>query len=61
MKKINLKTFNECLENDKYLSDVEKITAAANKAGISGTPMFFVNGEKVSSSWSAIEEAITNN
>jgi protein-disulfide isomerase len=49
--------FNNCLDNDLTLADVNKV---ANSAGsvVTGTPSFFVNGQKVSASWNAVSAAI---
>jgi protein-disulfide isomerase len=47
--------FNKCLDDGKYTSSVQKIGQAAGAAGVSGTPTFVVNGQKVPSSWSAIQ------
>jgi predicted DsbA family dithiol-disulfide isomerase len=44
-KKINitdLKTFNACLDSEKYRSRIEKDIAAGKAAGITGTPGFIV-------------------
>jgi len=49
--------FNDCLEKDKYLSTVQQVGAQASTAA-QGTPMFYVNGKQVSSSWNAIQAAI---
>ena len=50
--------FNTCLDSSKYASTVEDINSAANSAGVSGTPTFFVNGEKLSASWSQLSAKI---
>ena len=50
--------FNNCLENDLTLEEAQSINMAAGNAGVTGTPTFFVNGKKVSSSWTAISAAI---
>ena len=47
--------FNNCLDDGKYTSSVQKIGQTAGAAGISGTPAFVVNGQKVASSWQAIQ------
>jgi len=49
--------FNNCLENSKTLAQVNKINQIAITF-TSSTPTFFVDGEKVSSSWSEIEKAL---
>ena len=50
--------FNSCLESDKYGSSVQKIGQAASSSGVTGTPMFFVNGQQVPSSNTAIQAAL---
>ena len=49
--------FNDCLENDKTLADVQKAAATASQAA-SGTPTFYVNGVKTSASWNALSAAL---
>ncbi len=49
--------FKKCLEDDKYLSVVQQI-AQESRSFAQGTPMFYVNGKKISSSWSEIEREI---
>lgn len=49
--------FNDCLENDKTLTDVQKAAATASQAA-SGTPTFYVNGVKTSASWNALSAAL---
>ncbi len=51
--------FNDCLDKGKYTSSVQKIGQTANAAGVQGTPTFIVNGQKVASSWNAIQSAIS--
>jgi protein-disulfide isomerase len=41
-------TFIECLDSDKYLSDVIQDASEGQKNGVSGTPGFFINGTFVS-------------
>ena len=41
-------TFNDCLDEGKQSSEVEKDSEDAQAAGVSGTPAFFINGEFVS-------------
>ena len=41
--------FADCLDNDKTLKDVQKAGSEASKAA-SGTPTFYLNGQKVSAS-----------
>jgi len=50
--------FNACLENDTHLSDLQKIASDVSSVGVTGTPTFFVNGQKVSSSWPAVQAAL---
>ena len=52
---LDQKTFGECLDNDKYVSDVEQISELTS--GI-GTPKFVVNGKDVESSWAKLSEEI---
>lgn len=49
--------FKDCLDNDKTLSDVQKVTSTASQFA-QGTPTFYVNGKQVQASWSAIQSAI---
>ena len=49
--------FNDCLDNDKTLSDVQKAAATAGQI-VSGTPTFYVNGVKMSASWNSISAAL---
>ncbi len=37
--------FSSCLEGDKHLSDVQKISGSANSIGVKGTPTFIINGK----------------
>jgi protein-disulfide isomerase len=52
--------FNNCLNNDTDLSKVNQITTDVQNgvAGFQGTPMFFVNGQAVQASWTALQAAI---
>ena len=36
--------FNECFDSRKYRQDVDADVVAADEAGVSGTPAFFING-----------------
>ena len=36
--------FNQCLDSEKYKSEVEKDLADGSAYGVSGTPAFFING-----------------
>lgn len=49
--------FNDCLDGGKYSSAVQVAAGEASKAA-SGTPTFYVNGQKVSASWNALSAAI---
>ena len=49
--------FKECLENDTDLSKVQQSQKAASQV-VQGTPSFFVNGQQVNPSWSAIQAAL---
>jgi protein-disulfide isomerase len=37
-------TFNQCLDSDKYMSEVQKDEQDGIAAGVQGTPSFFING-----------------
>ncbi len=39
--------FNQCFDNQKYQSKAESWFALASQKEVSGTPTFFINGEKV--------------
>ena len=39
--------FNECLDTDKYASEVQKDVQDGTSYGVDGTPAFFVNGQLV--------------
>jgi len=49
--------FKSCLENDETLSNVQKAASTASKFA-SGTPTFYVDGKKVSASWSQISSLL---
>jgi protein-disulfide isomerase len=40
--------FNACFDSRKYRADIEEDMRAAEKAGVTGTPAFFVNGRPLS-------------
>lgn len=42
--KLDDKQFESCLSSEKYKTDIEKDEQEGRKAGINGTPGFFVNG-----------------
>jgi len=44
---LNTSKFNSCLDDNKYTSKIQKQMAAAQAAGVSGTPGTFVNGQLV--------------
>jgi len=45
--KLDESKFNKCLESGKYASETKKDFEDGQKAGVSGTPTFFINGIKV--------------
>ena len=55
---LDMQKFNDCLNSDKTLSDVQKVASAASSSGVTGTPSFFVDGKQVSASWTAISSAL---
>jgi protein-disulfide isomerase len=56
---LDLKEFNECLDSDETVSDVQRATANVQSLGISiGTPQFFVNGKSVPALWGEIQAAL---
>jgi protein-disulfide isomerase len=46
--KLDDKQFESCLTSEKYKADIEKDLEAGRKAGVSGTPGFFINGIELS-------------
>jgi len=46
--KLDDKQFESCLTSEKYKADIEKDTQEGRKAGVSGTPGFFINGVEIS-------------
>jgi protein-disulfide isomerase len=46
--KLNMDKFNQCLDSGKYTDLVQKNQEAGEKAGVSGTPAFFINGRMIS-------------
>lgn len=44
---LDTEQFNECLDSDKYEKEVKQDMSDGQKAGVTGTPAFFINGEKV--------------
>ena len=49
-KNLNLdsESFAKCLDEEKYTSKIEKDQNEGMRAGVMGTPMFFINGEAIS-------------
>ena len=45
---LEVSTFQTCLDGRKYQEKVERNYAAGVKAGVSGTPAFFINGRLLS-------------
>lgn len=43
--KLDTKKFDECLDSNKYAAEVTKDIQDGMKAGVSGTPAFFINGQ----------------
>lgn len=54
---INASKFKDCLETDKTLSAVQAAASQAQTAA-TGTPTFYVNGQKVSASWAKLSAAL---
>ncbi len=48
--KLDDKNFDSCLSTEKYKADIDKDLQAGRKAGVNGTPGFFVNGILLSGS-----------
>ena len=44
---LNTKEFNKCMEKNRYQDEIEKDFNDGLKAGVSGTPTFFINGRRV--------------
>ena len=44
---INEKEFVDCINNEEYKSSVESNTLSGIHAGVSGTPTFFINHQKI--------------
>lgn len=44
---LNVTHFRDCLDSEKYRSEVEKDAMDAQSYGVTGTPTFFINGEMV--------------
>jgi protein-disulfide isomerase len=52
--------FNECLDSDKYMSEIQKDYQDGIAAGVQGTPAFFINGMPLSGAqpYAAFQAAI---
>src|SRR6266404_8997933 len=46
--KLDDKQFESCLTSEKYKADIDKDEQAGRKAGVNGTPGFFINGLSLS-------------
>jgi protein-disulfide isomerase len=46
--KLDDKQFGSCLTSEKYKAEIEKDSEEGKKAGVHGTPGFFINGVKLS-------------
>ncbi len=46
--KLDEKQFDSCLTSEKYKGDIDKDTQEGRKAGVTGTPGFFINGLEIS-------------
>jgi predicted DsbA family dithiol-disulfide isomerase len=42
---LNQKEFDQCLDSGKFSDEVDKDMADGSKAGVTGTPSFFINGQ----------------
>lgn len=64
---LDTKQFDACLDSNKHAQEVEKDLKDGEKAGVSATPSFFVNGQPLSGAASyerfqeLVEAALTNN
>ncbi len=58
--KLDESKFNKCLDSGKYASETQKDFEDGQKAGVSGTPTFFINGIKVvgAQPYNVFEQAI---
>lgn len=45
--KLDTKKFDECLDSGKYTEEVKKDFTDGAKAGVNGTPSFFINGQSI--------------
>lgn len=57
---LDIATFNDCLDLGKYADEVRKDMNDGSVAGVTGTPTFFINGEKLvgAQPFSVFEEII---
>lgn len=55
---LNTSDFNSCLDSDKYRDTVVQFTSDANSFGVSSTPTFFVNDQRVQTGLDTIANAI---
>jgi len=44
---LDLESFNKCVEENRYLQDIQNDTQYGVSVGVSGTPTFFINDQKV--------------
>ena len=44
---LDTEQFNSCLDDGKYRAEVQADFSAGQAAGVSGTPTFFINGQKI--------------
>ncbi len=44
---LDIGKFEKCVDENRYLSDVQNDTQEGYKLGVEGTPTFFINGERV--------------
>ncbi|MFB6158514.1 MAG: DsbA family protein [Candidatus Nanohalobium sp.] len=44
---LNMSQYNQCMESDKYKSEVQQDRREGKTLGVSGTPTFFINGKKL--------------
>lgn len=54
---LNTPEFNNCLDNDETFSDIREVSDESGKI-VDSTPTYYVNGERVPTSWNAISNAI---
>jgi len=57
---LNATQFDTCLDSGKYAQAIAKDVEEGNRAGVGGTPAFFVNGRFLSGAqpFAAFQEAI---